>query len=73
MAIMISMRICDEVSVAGFGYDMSKPEALLHYYNKAEKMDKMTKSFTHNLNPEREMLKNLVEKGIIKDLTNGLR
>lgn len=28
----MALHNCDEVAVAGFGYDMSSPNAPLHYY-----------------------------------------
>lgn len=28
----MALHNCDEVAVAGFGYDMSAPHAPLHYY-----------------------------------------
>lgn len=30
----MALHNCDEVAVAGFGYDMSTPHAPLHYYEK---------------------------------------
>uniref|UniRef100_A0A3Q2NZ67 Lactosylceramide alpha-2,3-sialyltransferase n=1 Tax=Fundulus heteroclitus TaxID=8078 RepID=A0A3Q2NZ67_FUNHE len=32
VAITMALHNCDEVAVAGFGYDMSSPHAPLHYY-----------------------------------------
>lgn len=32
VAITMALHNCDEVAVAGFGYDMNKPYAPLHYY-----------------------------------------
>ncbi|XP_037390975.1 ST3 beta-galactoside alpha-2,3-sialyltransferase 3a isoform X2 [Pygocentrus nattereri] len=34
VAITMALHNCDEVAVAGFGYDMSSPRAPLHYYEK---------------------------------------
>ncbi|KAI2663214.1 CMP-N-acetylneuraminate-beta-1,4-galactoside alpha-2,3-sialyltransferase [Labeo rohita] len=34
VAITMALHNCDEVAVAGFGYDMSNPHAPLHYYEK---------------------------------------
>ncbi|CAB1332115.1 unnamed protein product, partial [Coregonus sp. 'balchen'] len=34
VAITMALHNCDEVDVAGFGYDMSTPHAPLHYYEK---------------------------------------
>ena len=32
VAVTMALHGCDEVAVAGFGYDMSTPNAPLHYY-----------------------------------------
>lgn len=32
VAITMALHNCDEVAVAGFGYDMNTPHAPLHYY-----------------------------------------
>lgn len=32
VAITMALHNCDEVAVAGFGYDMNMPHAPLHYY-----------------------------------------
>lgn len=32
VAITMALHNCDEVAVAGFGYDMNLPNAPLHYY-----------------------------------------
>ncbi|XP_034149543.1 CMP-N-acetylneuraminate-beta-1,4-galactoside alpha-2,3-sialyltransferase-like [Esox lucius] len=34
VAITMALHNCDEVAVAGFGYDMTAPHAPLHYYDK---------------------------------------
>lgn len=34
VAITMALHNCDEVAVAGFGYNMSTPHAPLHYYEK---------------------------------------
>lgn len=34
VAITMALHNCDEVAVAGFGYDMNSPRAPLHYYEK---------------------------------------
>ena len=31
-AVVLALQLCDQVSLAGFGYDMQHPEARLHYY-----------------------------------------
>lgn len=39
-ALVMAMQLCDQVSLAGFGYNMQHPEARLHYYE-AIRMDAM--------------------------------
>ena len=31
-AVVLALQLCDQVSLAGFGYDMRHPGARLHYY-----------------------------------------
>ncbi|KAK2858041.1 hypothetical protein Q7C36_005960 [Tachysurus vachellii] len=71
VAITMALHNCDEVAVAGFGYDMSKPHAPLHYYEKL-KMSAIKDSWTHNILKEKEFLRKLVMAGVIQDLTNGI-
>ena len=71
-AIMVALRLCDEVSVAGFGYNLKEPNSLLHYYSQGEKMSLIKQSFTHNIPMETKTLYKLVQQGIIVDLTNGI-
>lgn len=62
---------CDEVAVAGFGYDMSSPNAPLHYYENI-KMSAIKESWTHNIQREKEFLRKLVKARVITDLTSGI-
>lgn len=39
-AVVMALQMCDQVSLAGFGYDMQHPEARLHYYESI-RMDAM--------------------------------
>ncbi|XP_072169339.1 CMP-N-acetylneuraminate-beta-1,4-galactoside alpha-2,3-sialyltransferase-like [Diadema setosum] len=68
LAISMATRLCDEVSVAGFGYREDKP---LHYYDKSKASD-MKKSWTHNIDKEKQWLQKLVVQGVIQDLTGGI-
>ncbi|XP_041453957.1 CMP-N-acetylneuraminate-beta-1,4-galactoside alpha-2,3-sialyltransferase-like isoform X2 [Lytechinus variegatus] len=68
-AISMATRLCDEVSVAGFGYDESKP---LHYYDK-QQIKVVKNSWTHNINIEKKWLLKLVQQGIVHDLTGGIK
>uniref|UniRef100_A0A673X8Z1 Lactosylceramide alpha-2,3-sialyltransferase n=1 Tax=Salmo trutta TaxID=8032 RepID=A0A673X8Z1_SALTR len=71
VAITMALHNCDEVAVAGFGYDMSTPHAPLHYYEKI-RMAAIKQSWTHNISKEKEFLIKLVKAGVIQDLTHGI-
>lgn len=36
VAVTMALHNCDEVAVAGFGYNMSTPDAPLHYYERVK-------------------------------------
>ncbi|KAM7400937.1 hypothetical protein PAMA_005229 [Pampus argenteus] len=71
VAITMALHNCDEVAVAGFGYDMNTPHAPLHYYETV-KMSAIKESWTHNISKEKEFLRKLVKANVIIDLTNGI-
>ncbi|KAI3368671.1 hypothetical protein L3Q82_025399, partial [Scortum barcoo] len=71
VAITMALHNCDEVAVAGFGYNMSTPHAPLHYYEKI-RMSAIKESWTHNISKEKEFLIKLVKAGVIQDWTNGI-
>uniref|UniRef100_A0A665UL82 CMP-N-acetylneuraminate-beta-1,4-galactoside alpha-2,3-sialyltransferase n=1 Tax=Echeneis naucrates TaxID=173247 RepID=A0A665UL82_ECHNA len=71
VAITMALHNCDEVAVAGFGYDMNTPQAPLHYYETV-KMSAIKESWTHNISKEKEFLRKLVKANVITDLTNGI-
>ncbi|RXM29846.1 CMP-N-acetylneuraminate-beta-1,4-galactoside alpha-2,3-sialyltransferase [Acipenser ruthenus] len=71
VAITMALHNCDEVAVAGFGYDMNTPYAPLHYYESI-KMSAIKESWTHNIGKEKEFLRKLVKGKVITDLTNGI-
>ncbi|XP_067109274.1 CMP-N-acetylneuraminate-beta-1,4-galactoside alpha-2,3-sialyltransferase-like isoform X2 [Osmerus mordax] len=71
VAITMALHNCDEVAVAGFGYDMTTPHAPLHYYETV-KMSAIKESWTHNISKEKEFLRKLVKANVITDLTNGI-
>ncbi|KAL1280113.1 hypothetical protein QQF64_014713, partial [Cirrhinus molitorella] len=58
VAITMALHNCDEVAVAGFGYDMNTPHAPLHYYETV-KMSAIKESWTHNIAKEKEFLRKL--------------
>ncbi|XP_066576287.1 lactosylceramide alpha-2,3-sialyltransferase isoform X2 [Amia ocellicauda] len=70
-ALNLATYLCDEVSLAGFGYNMSQPSAPLHYFENML-MDAMKKEKMHNVDTERAFLTGLAEAGIITDLTGGI-
>ncbi|KAK3534018.1 hypothetical protein QTP86_000525 [Hemibagrus guttatus] len=71
VAITMALHNCDEVAVAGFGYDMNTPHAPLHYYETV-KMSAIKESWTHNISKEKEFLQKLVKANVITDLTKGI-
>ncbi|XP_043912763.1 lactosylceramide alpha-2,3-sialyltransferase-like isoform X2 [Protopterus annectens] len=70
-AVVMALHICDEVNLAGFGYDMSHPDMPLHYYGTC-RMGFMNSQTVHNIDREKLFLMKLVTSGAIKDLTGGL-
>lgn len=71
IATVLAMQVCDEVSLAGFGYDMQHPGALLHYYG-SMRMDSMKTQVVHDVSAETILLRELVKAGAIHDLTGAL-
>ncbi|XP_077006087.1 CMP-N-acetylneuraminate-beta-1,4-galactoside alpha-2,3-sialyltransferase isoform X5 [Tamandua tetradactyla] len=71
VAVTMALHGCDEVAVAGFGYDMSTPNAPLHYYETV-RMAAIKESWTHNIQREKEFLRKLVKARVITDLTSGI-
>lgn len=71
VAITMALHNCDEVAVAGFGYDMTSPQAPLHYYENV-KMSAIKESWTHNISKEKDFLRKLVKANVITDLTKGI-
>ncbi|XP_062260659.1 ST3 beta-galactoside alpha-2,3-sialyltransferase 3b isoform X1 [Platichthys flesus] len=71
VAITMALHNCDEVAVAGFGYDMNTPHAPLHYYETV-KMSAIKESWTHNISKEKDFLRKLVKANVVTDLTNGI-
>ncbi|XP_032103169.1 CMP-N-acetylneuraminate-beta-1,4-galactoside alpha-2,3-sialyltransferase isoform X9 [Sapajus apella] len=71
VAVTMALHGCDEVAVAGFGYDMSTPNAPLHYYESV-RMAAIKESWTHNIQREKEFLRKLVKARVITDLSSGI-
>ncbi|XP_060895748.1 ST3 beta-galactoside alpha-2,3-sialyltransferase 7 isoform X3 [Labrus mixtus] len=70
-AVVMALQLCDQVSLAGFGYDMQHPEARLHYYE-ALRMDVMKAQVVHDVSAEKLFLRDLVAAGAVTDLTGAL-
>ncbi|XP_067909258.1 ST3 beta-galactoside alpha-2,3-sialyltransferase 7 isoform X2 [Heterodontus francisci] len=70
-SIIIALHLCDEVNLAGFGYDMTRPNLPLHYYETV-RMDAMNAQAVHNVNREKLFLASLVKGKVVNDLTGGV-
>ncbi|KAK5854008.1 hypothetical protein PBY51_015112 [Eleginops maclovinus] len=70
-AVVMALQLCDQVSLAGFGYDMKHPEARLHYYETL-RMGAMKAQVVHDVSAEKLFLRDLVAAGAITDLTGAL-
>lgn len=70
-ALTLASLLCDEVSLAGFGYNFSVNGAPLHYYDKLP-TSVMQQQKSHNVKQETKFLQKLVREGAITDLTGGI-
>ncbi|KAL7890035.1 hypothetical protein AOLI_G00022930 [Acnodon oligacanthus] len=70
-AVVLALQLCDEVSLAGFGYDLQQPGAPLHYYETL-RMDAMKTQVVHDVSTESLVLRDLVKAGVVHDLTGAL-
>lgn len=70
-AVVLALQVCNEVSLAGFGYDLQHPGALLHYYESL-RMDAMMTQVVHDISAETILLRELVKAGAVQDLTGAL-
>ncbi|XP_074070410.1 type 2 lactosamine alpha-2,3-sialyltransferase isoform X2 [Macrotis lagotis] len=68
IAITLAFYICHEVHLAGFKYNFTDKNGLLHYYGNST-MSMMSKNEYHNITAEQNFLKNLIEKNFIINLT----
>ncbi|XP_064509549.1 lactosylceramide alpha-2,3-sialyltransferase isoform X1 [Pseudopipra pipra] len=71
-AVVLATHLCDEVSIAGFGYDLDQPSTPLHYYNNLC-MAAMNGQTMHNVTSETKFLQKLIKEKVVKDLTGGIR
>ncbi|XP_028314819.1 lactosylceramide alpha-2,3-sialyltransferase [Gouania willdenowi] len=70
-ALNLASLLCDEVSLAGFGYNLTQQGASLHYYDHLP-MSFMQGQKMHDVNKETELLQSLVREGTLTDLTGGI-
>ncbi|XP_067858790.1 lactosylceramide alpha-2,3-sialyltransferase-like [Heptranchias perlo] len=70
-SIITALHLCDEVNLAGFGYDMTRPDLPLHYYETV-RMYAMNAQAVHNVNREKLFLASLVKGKVVNDLTGGV-
>ncbi|XP_029021343.1 lactosylceramide alpha-2,3-sialyltransferase isoform X2 [Betta splendens] len=70
-ALNLASLLCDEVSLAGFGYNLSQQGTPLHYYDHLP-LSAMSRQKMHNIDKETELLKLLVREGTVTDLTGGI-
>ncbi|KAM6361628.1 lactosylceramide alpha-2,3-sialyltransferase isoform 3-T3 [Alca torda] len=70
-AVVLATHLCDEVSLAGFGYDLDQPSTPLHYYNNLC-MAAMNGQTMHNVTSETKFLQKLIKEKVVKDLTGGI-
>ncbi|XP_072335790.1 ST3 beta-galactoside alpha-2,3-sialyltransferase 7 [Scyliorhinus torazame] len=71
ISITTALQLCDEVNLAGFGYDMSRPDLPLHYYETV-RISAMNTQAVHDVNRERLFLASLVKAKVVNDLTGGI-
>ncbi|XP_071384613.1 lactosylceramide alpha-2,3-sialyltransferase [Centroberyx affinis] len=70
-ALTLASLLCDEVSLAGFGYNLSQQGAPLHYYDR-QPMAAMLQQKMHDVDRETRLLRGLVRQGAVTDLTGGI-
>ncbi|KAL8185327.1 UNVERIFIED_CONTAM: Lactosylceramide alpha-2,3-sialyltransferase [Gekko kuhli] len=70
-AVVLATHLCDEVSLAGFGYDLGQPNMQLHYYDNLC-MAAMYEQTMHNVTTETTFLQKLIKEGVVKDLSGGI-
>uniref|UniRef100_A0A3B4BDK4 Lactosylceramide alpha-2,3-sialyltransferase n=1 Tax=Periophthalmus magnuspinnatus TaxID=409849 RepID=A0A3B4BDK4_9GOBI len=71
-AVTLASLLCDQVSLAGFGYNLSQLGWPLHYYDHLA-MDAILQQKMHNINRESELLRSLVKTGTLSDLTGAIQ
>ncbi|GAA6089908.1 ST3 beta-galactoside alpha-2,3-sialyltransferase 7 [Tachysurus ichikawai] len=69
--VVLALQLCDEVSLAGFGYDFKHPGSMLHYYGTV-RMNQMMAQVVHDVSAERSLLHDLVKSGVVYDVTGAV-
>ncbi|XP_048125819.1 ST3 beta-galactoside alpha-2,3-sialyltransferase 7 [Alosa alosa] len=70
-AAVLALQVCDQVSLAGFGYDLQHPASRLHYYETL-RMGAMETQVVHDVRAETQFLRQMVKAGVINDLTGAI-
>ncbi|KAM8851688.1 ST3 beta-galactoside alpha-2,3-sialyltransferase 7 isoform 2-T2 [Synchiropus picturatus] len=70
-AVVMALQLCDQVSLAGFGYNMQQPQTRLHYYETI-RMGAMKAQVVHDVSAEKHFLRDLVAAGAVTDLTGAI-
>nr|XP_020652728.1 lactosylceramide alpha-2,3-sialyltransferase isoform X1 [Pogona vitticeps] len=70
-AVVLATHLCDEVSLAGFGYNLNQPNTPLHYYDNLC-MAAMNGQTMHNVTTETKFLQKLIKQGVVRDLSGGI-
>uniref|UniRef100_A0A8C9AR36 Lactosylceramide alpha-2,3-sialyltransferase n=1 Tax=Prolemur simus TaxID=1328070 RepID=A0A8C9AR36_PROSS len=71
IAVVLATHLCDEVSLVGFGYNLSQRRTPLHYFDN-QCMAAMNLQTMHNVTTETEFLLKLVREGLVTDLSGGI-
>ncbi|XP_058242555.1 ST3 beta-galactoside alpha-2,3-sialyltransferase 7 isoform X2 [Hemibagrus wyckioides] len=69
--VVLALQLCDEVSLAGFGYDFKYPGSMLHYYGTV-RMNHMMAQVVHDVSAEHSLLHDLVKSGVVYDVTGAV-
>lgn len=69
--VVLALQLCDEVSLAGFGYDFKRPGSMLHYYGTV-RMNHMMAQVVHDVSAEHSLLHDLVKSGVVYDVTGAV-
>lgn len=71
MALGLAMHFCDEVSIAGFGYNMSALQQPVHYYSNDTMASLLEQAGSHSIRSEQRLLRRLIAVGAIADLSSS--